>query len=247
MRTVSPAPSRPFSRRHISGRCLRGSQRWPSARKENTRSLAREASSSRRAPPKAASKRCLSSAWRRRLGLHHLGVDRGRVVDRVDAARHAVLVGVHDEVEAQLARGAIAEGDHVAELPGGIDVQQRERRLGRIERLARQMQQHRGVLADRIEQHRRAELRRRLAEDVDALRLQQVEVAERRRVMPRPPCAGGAGWRAARTPCRPRSPTTSAPRARPRRGGWRACRAGSRWRGSLCACSGFTGTSLAAM
>ena len=57
-------PRRPLSRRHISGRCLRGSQRWPSERNENTRSLAREASSSRRAPPNAASKPCRSSACR---------------------------------------------------------------------------------------------------------------------------------------------------------------------------------------
>src|ERR671920_76654 len=47
---------------HSSGRCLRGSH-WPkSSRKENTRSLARARSSSRRAPPNAASKPCSAIA-----------------------------------------------------------------------------------------------------------------------------------------------------------------------------------------
>jgi hypothetical protein len=86
------------------------------------------------------------------------------------------MVGVHDEIEPELARGPITERDHVPELPGGIDVQQREWRLGRPERLPRQMQQYGGVLTDGIEQDGRAELRRRLAEDVDALGFEQLEM-----------------------------------------------------------------------
>jgi hypothetical protein len=85
------------------------------------------------------------------------------------------MIGVHDQVEPEFAHCAIAEGDHVAELPGRVDVQQRERQLARPERLAGQMQEHSRILADRIEQHRPAELRRRLAEDVDAFRLERVE------------------------------------------------------------------------
>ena len=185
--------------------------------------------------PRAAERRIeavLIERLPQRLRLHDVGVGGGRVVDRVDAGGDPLLVGVHDQVEAELAHGAIAEGDHVAELPGGIDVQQRERRLGRIERLARQVQQHRGVLADGIEQHRLAELRGSLAEDVDALRLQQIEMASEARschglrapapravvqpallaVLLLPPPAAGADVLAGR-----RS---------------RACRAGSRWRGS---------------
>jgi hypothetical protein len=77
------------------------------------------------------------------LRLHHVCVDGRRKVERVDAARHALLVDVHDQVEPELMRGAIAEGDHGAELPGRVDVQQRERRLARPERLARQMRQYR--------------------------------------------------------------------------------------------------------
>ena len=47
---------------HSSGRCALGSQPWWAERSETMRSLARLFSSSRRAPPKAASKPCLSSA-----------------------------------------------------------------------------------------------------------------------------------------------------------------------------------------
>jgi hypothetical protein len=61
----SPALMRVLNSRHSSGRWLRGSQPWLAERCEKMRSLARLFSSSRRAPPKAASNFHLSSAWRR--------------------------------------------------------------------------------------------------------------------------------------------------------------------------------------
>ena len=55
-RMLSPGSMRPLKRFHNSGRWFLGSH-WPSvSRKEKMRSLARDFSSSRRAPPKAASK-----------------------------------------------------------------------------------------------------------------------------------------------------------------------------------------------
>src|SRR5262245_27450643 len=71
-----------------------------------------------------------------RCRLHHVGIDRRRVVEWIDIASEPVMVGMDDEVESELARGAIAEGDHLAEFPCGVDMEQRERRLGRPERLA---------------------------------------------------------------------------------------------------------------
>jgi hypothetical protein len=68
------------------------------------------------------------------------------MVERVDVARQAVVVGVHDQIEAKIARRLVAESDHLRKLPSRIDVQQRERRLGRPEGLARKMQQDRRVL-----------------------------------------------------------------------------------------------------
>ena len=142
------------------------------------RSLARDFSSSRRAPPMAASKPYWSSACFSALGLHHVGVHGGAVADRADALRDAVGVGVHAQVDAGLGGAAIAEGDHLAELPAGVDVQQRDRRRRRCERLQQQVQQHRAVLADRVQHHRVAELGRDLAQDVDALGFEAVEVAQ---------------------------------------------------------------------
>src|ERR1700722_6153682 len=61
-RTCSPFLMRPLYRFHSSGRWFLGSH-WPkSSRKENTRSFARARSSSRRAPPNAASKPCSAIA-----------------------------------------------------------------------------------------------------------------------------------------------------------------------------------------
>src|ERR1700729_1617853 len=70
-RTCSPLRMRPLYSDHTSGRWRLGSH-WPkSSRNENTRSLARARSSSRRAPPNAASNPCSAMAsrsvtvWRR--------------------------------------------------------------------------------------------------------------------------------------------------------------------------------------
>ena len=61
-RTLSPLRMRALYRFHSSGRWFFGSQRCCALRNENTRSLARDFSSSRRAPPMAASNLYLSSA-----------------------------------------------------------------------------------------------------------------------------------------------------------------------------------------
>jgi hypothetical protein len=60
------------------------------------------------------------------LRLHDIGVQLGTMTDRPNAARHTVTVDMHDQVEAELYGATVAERDHVAELPGGIDVQQRK-------------------------------------------------------------------------------------------------------------------------
>ena len=44
-------------------------------------------------------------------------------------AREPLLVDVDEQLEAELRGHAVAERDHLAELPGRVDVQQRERRL----------------------------------------------------------------------------------------------------------------------
>ena len=72
----------------------------------------------------------------------------------------------------------VAKLDHLAELPGRVDMQEGKRRLGRIEGLHRQMQQDRRILADRIEHHRLGEGRRHFAKDVDRLGFEAVEMGQ---------------------------------------------------------------------
>ncbi len=59
-------------------------------------------------------------------------------------------------------------------------MEQREGRRRRIERLARQMQHDRAVLADRIEHHRALGLGDHFAQDVDALGLEALKMSEAR-------------------------------------------------------------------
>ena len=115
-----------------------------------------------------------------RLCFHDVGVQFRSAGNRIDAALEPVAVDVHDQIEIELARPRIAERDHFAEFPRGIDVQQRERQPRRIERLERQVEQNRGVLADGIEHHRILGLGDRLAHDVDAFGLELLQVGQRR-------------------------------------------------------------------
>jgi hypothetical protein len=112
------------------------------------------------------------------LRLHDVRVQLGTVADWANAAGEAVAIDVHDELKPKLGGTTVPERDHVAKLPGGVNVQQRKRRLARIERLQRQVQQNRRVLADGIEQHRIVALRDGLPNDVNALGLQGIEMSE---------------------------------------------------------------------
>ena len=91
------------------------------------RSLARLFSSSRRAPPNAASNCHSSSAWRSASVFITCVWMRRAGRERRDAARDALLVDMDEQVETELRRGLVAERDHLPELPRRVDVQQRER------------------------------------------------------------------------------------------------------------------------
>jgi hypothetical protein len=91
---------------------------------------------------------------------------------------HAFLVDVHQQVETQLLRQVVAKLDHLAELPGGVHVQQRKGRLGRVEGLHGQVQHDGGILADGVQHDRLFTLRGHLAHDVDAFRLELAQVGE---------------------------------------------------------------------
>ena len=177
-RTFSPLRMRPLYRFHSSGRWFLGSH-WPnSSRKERIRSFARARSSSRRAPPKAASKPCsaiasssvtVCSLLREARGPGLL--DDAAVVDRVLHARD-------DQALAELADAAVAVLDHLGEVVLGVDVHQRERERRRAERLLGQPQQHDRVLAAAEQQHRALEFGGDLAHHVDRLGLERAQVAQ---------------------------------------------------------------------
>ena len=115
-----------------------------------------------------------------RLRLHDVGVARRAVVERVDAVAPAPRGWCGREARNR-ARAAIRSRKAIIslELPRGVDVEQRERDAAREEGLAREMQQDRGVLADRVHHHRPLEARGDLAEDLDALGFKSLEMRER--------------------------------------------------------------------
>ena len=120
--------------------------------------------------------------------------------ERLRAGVERFLVGVHDQAGADLRRVPVAEGDHLPELVAGVDVQQRKRDRAGIESLLRQAQQHRRVLADRVEHHRPLEFGDHFAQDVDALGFERAQVVEaRRRHDVGNGSPGRAGWRCRRS------------------------------------------------
>ena len=111
------------------------------------------------------------------FGLPQIGVERA-VIERVDPTRRRFGVLVDQQVHAAFPRHPVAQFVHRLELPGGIDMQQRKRRRRGIECLARQVQHHRTVLADRIEHHRTLGLGHHLAHDVDRFGFKALEVGQ---------------------------------------------------------------------
>jgi hypothetical protein len=107
-------------------------------------------------------------ARRPRAGL----LDDPSAVDRL-------LHGRDEELGAQLGREAVAVRDHLVEVVPRVDVHEGERHRRGAERLTREMCEHDRVLAA-AEQHDGAlELGGDLADDVDGLRLQRLQVRDR--------------------------------------------------------------------
>ena len=98
------------------------------------------------------------------------------MVERVDAPRVGVLIVMDDQLHPGRLGGAVAQLVHGAEFPGRVDMEERKGRGRRIKGLAREVQHHRAVLADRIEHHRLGRLGDELAQDMDALGFQPLQV-----------------------------------------------------------------------
>ena len=105
-----------------------------------------------------------------------LGVER----NGIGARGNGGFVAPDQQLRAHRAGHRIAEGDHLGEFEARIDMQQRKGNRRGIKGLLRQPQHHRRVLADGVKHHRPLELAGHLAQDVDALRLQQAQMAQAR-------------------------------------------------------------------
>ena len=174
-RIVSPWRMRVLNRFHSSGRWLRGSHAWPCERNEKMRSLARLFF----VAPRAA-EGCVEAVKIERLlqrfGFHHVRVHGGAGRDRADAVRDALLVDVDDQVEAEPLCRLVAERDHVPELPRGVDMHEREGQWRRMKRFHRKLQHDARILADRVEHHRVLEFGGHLANDLDRLGFEALEM-----------------------------------------------------------------------
>jgi hypothetical protein len=101
----------------------------------------------------------------------------GRVAQHHAAGCDRILDGAHDQPLAELGDAAIAKGDHLGEVVPGVDVQQREGKPARPERLLGEAQQDDRVLAAGEQQRGLRALSRDFAQDVDGLGLEPVEMA----------------------------------------------------------------------
>jgi hypothetical protein len=101
----------------------------------------------------------------------------GTPIEGIGAIVEGGAVGVDDEFEAEPGGVAIAELDHFFELIAGIDVQQRERDGAGEEGLLGEAEEHRRVFADGIEQYRTLTFGDHFAHDVDAFRLELLEMS----------------------------------------------------------------------
>ena len=104
-------------------------------------------------------------------------VARAAGLDLADAARvDRLLHRSHNQTRAGLGDAAVAELDRLREVVTGVDVHQRERQPRRPERTLREPQEHRGVLTAGEQQRGTLELGGDLADDVDRLGLERVEM-----------------------------------------------------------------------
>ena len=142
------------------------------------RSFARARSSSRRAPPNAASKRCSAMASSRVTVCRRLREAPGAGLLAHAAGVDRLLHGGDDEPDAELLDAPVAVLDDLREVVAGVDVHDRKRQARGVEGLLGDAQQDRGVLAAREQQDGALELRGDLAHDEDRLGLQQAEIGQ---------------------------------------------------------------------
>src|SRR5476649_2665560 len=118
----------------------------------------------------------------RERGLQRVGLQLGAAFHPRQSARgkrltrvQRRLVASHAQIEVPLAHESIAELNHLRRLETRVDVHERKRHATE-ERLAHEMQQRTGILADAPEEPEALEMMKRLAQDINALALQGIEM-----------------------------------------------------------------------
>ena len=96
----------------------------------------------------------------------------------IGAVGQGLFVAPDLEIEAQRARCVVAELEHLVKLVAGVDMQERKRDGSREKGFLRQAKHDRGVFADRVQHDRLLKFRSNLAEDVDALGFETLEMAQ---------------------------------------------------------------------
>jgi hypothetical protein len=102
----------------------------------------------------------------------------GAVREGVDPPLNGLGIDVNDQLQAELPHPCIAKFVHFSKLPGRVHMEEWERRFRREERLDRQMQHDRTVFAYGVKHYRLLAFGNRLSHDVDALRLEPLEVGQ---------------------------------------------------------------------
>ena len=154
-----------------SGGWSRTSHKPSAPRGENTRSLARVASSSRRMPAIKPSKPCLASA--------SLSPSVLRAAERAAGGNVGSMASIGGQARSKRSSChsfavAFAERVHLGKFLAGIDVHDREGHAAE-EGLAREPDHHVGVFSERPQQRDVLQPRECLAQNVDALRFELVE------------------------------------------------------------------------
>jgi hypothetical protein len=117
-----------------------------------------------------------AKAVEKSLGLEQTAAALGSEADGICSIGEGLFVAPDDQLQTELGGVAIAEFEHLAELVAGVNVQQGEGNWAGVKGFLREAEHHGGVFTDGVEHYRVLKLRGDLAEDVNALSLEELDV-----------------------------------------------------------------------
>ena len=112
------------------------------------------------------------------VGKHQLRVNRCRAVDRINALCRCLGIVVDNEIKTIFRGLPVAQFEQVPEIPPARDMKEGKGRGRRIKGLQRDVEHHRRILANRIEEHRTLCLGHNFAHDVDGFGFKPFEMGQ---------------------------------------------------------------------